>query len=105
MVNASISLETKWILTTACQLEGAPWDHKFWTRIAGFPGTNHAWLEKNARAVWASMAGAQNAYLAKTGLKTYALEANNLVIRIYAQGVSNLKLREVWLKIVSNQHN
>lgn len=86
MVNASISLETKWILTTACQLEGAPWDHNFWSRIADFPGTRDAWLEEDARAVWASVAPDENAFLSAISLETYA----------FAEGFRAMQLEELW---------
>ena len=85
-INPSVSLETKWIFTTAGQLERGTWDYKFWHAILGFPGTRDGWKEEEARAHWASIGDLENAYLAAIGLKTYSFE----------EGFRPIRLEQLW---------
>jgi hypothetical protein len=84
--NPSVSLETKWIFTTAGQLERGTWDYKFWHAILGFPGTRDGWKEEEARAHWARIGDLENAYLAAIGLKTYSFE----------EGFRPIRLEQLW---------
>lgn len=85
-INPSVSLETKWIFTTAGQLERGTWDYKFWHAILGFPGTRDGWEEEEARALWESTGDRENAFLAAVGLKTYSFE----------EGFRPMRLEQLW---------
>ena len=85
-INSSVSLETKWIFTTAGSLEHGTWDYKFWQALRDFPGTKDGWQEEEARARWASFADGENSYLASVGLKMYAFE----------EGFRPMHLEQLW---------